>query len=92
LEVINSSPGDLAPVFNAMLDKALQLCDAAFGTLRTYDASHMDASAVRGAPPQYLEFLRLGPHRPSRIAHQGLLSTCRLPSRSRCSRSGHRRR
>src|SRR5262249_20290326 len=64
LKVISSSPGELDPVFEAMLEKAVRICDANFGMLFRIENDAVSAAAMFGVPPKFAEFWQRGPQRP----------------------------
>ena len=61
LGVINSSPGNLEPIFDAILEKAMMLCDAAFGLFYTFDGKRFHVLTTRGVPTAFAEYRRAHP-------------------------------
>jgi GAF domain-containing protein len=62
--IISSSPGDLEPVFVTILDKALHLCEAAFGFVTTYDGERFERAAQRGVPDALAAYFQKGMDQP----------------------------
>ena len=66
LQVISTSPGDLQPVFAAMLEKAVRACDATFGDVYRLHEDTIQLVAMQNTPPAFAEALKQTPHfRPS---------------------------
>ena len=61
LGVISSSPGELEPVFEAMLANATRLCEAKFGTLYLYEEDGIRAVAAHNVPSAFAQARRRGP-------------------------------
>jgi signal transduction histidine kinase len=61
LKVISSSPGELEPVFKAMLENALRICEAKFGTMFLREGDAFRTVALHNAPPAYVELRTRNP-------------------------------
>src|SRR5262249_44534056 len=64
LRVISSSPGELEPVFQSMLENATRICEANFGILYRFDGNVFRPVALQDAVPALGEYLRRNPPRP----------------------------
>ena len=71
LGVISSSPGELQPVFDAMLANAVRLCAASFGNLYLRDGEFFRMVAFHNTPPAFVAQRRGRPYRPSPIGPPG---------------------
>ena len=79
LKVISSSPGELGPVFDTVLENATRLCEAHFGILYRFEDDAFRAIALRGAPPAFAEFQQSGPIRPTPVSGLGRIVSTRRP-------------
>jgi GAF domain-containing protein len=61
LKVISSSPGELEPVFQAMLENATRICEAKFGALQLHENGAFRVAAMHNPPPAYAEARRHNP-------------------------------
>jgi two-component system, NtrC family, sensor kinase len=55
LRVISSSPGELTPVFDAILENATRICEAGFGSLLLFENNEFRAVALHNPPPEFAD-------------------------------------
>jgi len=77
LGIISSSPGELEPVFQAMLENATRICEAKIGILFRYENGAYTAIATLGVTPTYAEYLNRGPIRPGPTTGLGRVASTR---------------
>jgi len=68
LKVISSSPGELEPVFQAMLENAVRICDATFGNIYRWDGNTLHLVAAHNTPPAFAEARRRSPLHPKKTS------------------------
>src|SRR5262249_37679694 len=61
LQVISSSPGELEPVFQAMLENAVRICEANFGTLQLREGDAFRVAVMNNPPPAFADARRRNP-------------------------------
>src|SRR5262245_51144398 len=80
LQVISSSPGELEPVFQAMLANATRICEANFGTLYRREEDALQMVAGHNVPPVFLEARRItGAFRPHAGGNLGEVMRTKQP-------------
>jgi two-component system, NtrC family, sensor kinase len=79
LKVISASPGELEPVFQAMLANAVHLCEAKFGMLFLYEQDEFRAVGMWNLPPAYRDFLGRNPIRADPKIPMGRVLTTKQP-------------
>jgi two-component system, NtrC family, sensor kinase len=62
LQVISSSPGELQPVFATMLENAVRICDAKWGTIHRWEGDALQLMATHNLPPAFAEARGRSPH------------------------------
>ena len=81
LQVISSSPGELEPVFQAMLENAMRICEAKFGILFLSTGDGFHTAAMHNAPPALVEARRREPlFRPPPTSALGQMAANKRPT------------